>query len=155
MCVFCKIIEGSIPSTTIYEDDVVKCILDLSQAGVGHTLVIPKKHFANVIEIDSYAFRRCGKLSGTLTIPASVKRIGKQIVADCSYHRRNHANQRLRSRQRHVFRAREHRGSRGDEDVRQTVKVIVETHGRYRDARPGVSTNNANPGRFARISLFS
>ncbi len=39
----------------------------------------------NVIEIDSYAFRRCGKLSGTLTIPASVKRIGKQIVADCSF----------------------------------------------------------------------
>ena len=38
----------------------------------------------NVIEIDSFAFRRCGKLSGTLTIPASVKRIGKQIVADCS-----------------------------------------------------------------------
>ena len=56
MCVFCKIIDGSIPSTTIYEDDILKCILDLSQAGVGHTLVIPKKHFANVLEIDSDTF---------------------------------------------------------------------------------------------------
>ena len=58
-----KIIEGSIPSTTIYEDDVVKCILDLSQAGVGHTLVIPKKHYANVLEIDSDTFGYAMKIA--------------------------------------------------------------------------------------------
>ena len=63
MCGFCKIIEGSIPSTTIYEDDVVKCILDLSQAGVGHTLVIPKKHYANVLEIDSDTFGYAMKIA--------------------------------------------------------------------------------------------
>ena len=70
MCVFCKIIEGSIPSTTIYEDDKVKCILDLSQAGVGHTLVIPKKHYANVLEIDSelfgYAMQIAKKIAAAL-----------------------------------------------------------------------------------------
>ena len=63
MCIFCKIIEGEIPSTTIYEDDVVKCILDLSQAGVGHTLVIPKKHYANVLEIDSDTFGYAMKIA--------------------------------------------------------------------------------------------
>lgn len=63
MCIFCKIIDGEIPSTTIYEDDVVKCILDLSQAGVGHTLVIPKKHFANVLEIDPDTFAYAMKIA--------------------------------------------------------------------------------------------
>ena len=68
MCVFCKIIEGSIPSTTIYEDGVVKCILDLSQAGVGHTLVIPKKHFANVLEIDENTFGYAMKIAKKIAI---------------------------------------------------------------------------------------
>ena len=47
-CVFCKIIEGKIPSYTIYEDNVVKAFLDISQTTPGHTLVIPKKHIPNI-----------------------------------------------------------------------------------------------------------
>ena len=43
-CIFCKIINGEIPSYTVYEDDVVKAFLDISQGTPGHTLVIPKKH---------------------------------------------------------------------------------------------------------------
>ena len=37
-CVFCKIINGEIPSTTVYEDEDVKAFLDISQATPGHTL---------------------------------------------------------------------------------------------------------------------
>ena len=51
MCVFCKIINGEIPSTKVYEDDEVMAILDLSQVTKGHTLVLPKKHYANFLEI--------------------------------------------------------------------------------------------------------
>ena len=51
-CIFCKIINKEIPSKTIYEDDLVIAILDLSQATYGHTLVMPKKHYANIYEID-------------------------------------------------------------------------------------------------------
>lgn len=51
MCVFCKIIDGDIPSTKVYEDDEVLAILDLSQVTKGHTLVLPKKHYANFLEI--------------------------------------------------------------------------------------------------------
>lgn len=51
-CIFCKIIAGEIPSTTIYEDEKVKAFLDISQATKGHTLVIPKKHIANIFEYD-------------------------------------------------------------------------------------------------------
>ncbi|KPN79578.1 Histidine triad protein [Apilactobacillus kunkeei] len=51
-CVFCKIINGEIPSYTIYEDEYVKAFLDISQATPGHTLVVPKKHVANIYEYD-------------------------------------------------------------------------------------------------------
>ena len=52
MCVFCSIIKGDIPSRKIYEDDKVLAILDISQATLGHTLVMPKEHFENLYDID-------------------------------------------------------------------------------------------------------
>ena len=51
-CIFCKIAQGSIPSSTIYEDDMFRVILDLSPASAGHALVLPKKHFRNIFDID-------------------------------------------------------------------------------------------------------
>ena len=53
MCVFCKIVNGEIPSFKIYESDHALAFLDISQNTVGHTLVIPKKHFENIFELDS------------------------------------------------------------------------------------------------------
>lgn len=51
-CIFCKIIDGSIPSTIVYEDDDFKAILDISPAAKGHVLVLPKKHCADLLSID-------------------------------------------------------------------------------------------------------
>ena len=50
-CLFCKIIKGDIPSKKIYEDDKVIAILDLHPACDGHTLLIPKKHYSDFIEL--------------------------------------------------------------------------------------------------------
>ena len=47
--VFCKIIDGEIPSYKLYEDDDVLAILDISQVTKGHTLVMPKKHYDNFL----------------------------------------------------------------------------------------------------------
>ena len=51
-CIFCKIINGEIPSYTVYEDEVVKAFLDISPISNGHTLIIPKKHFVNIYDAD-------------------------------------------------------------------------------------------------------
>ena len=51
-CIFCKIANGEIPSSTIYEDDLFRVILDLSPATKGHALILPKKHMANIFEMD-------------------------------------------------------------------------------------------------------
>ncbi len=52
MCIFCKIINNEIPSKKIYEDDEFLAILDLGQATKGHTLVMPKKHYDNILLLD-------------------------------------------------------------------------------------------------------
>ncbi len=51
-CVFCKIIAGEIPSTAVYEDDDFKAILDVNPAARGHVIIIPKKHAANIYELE-------------------------------------------------------------------------------------------------------
>lgn len=51
-CIFCKISNGEIPSSTIYEDDTFRVILDLSPATKGHALILPKQHFRNIFDID-------------------------------------------------------------------------------------------------------
>ena len=51
-CLFCKIIEGSIHSKTIYEDELVKVFLDINPNTNGHCLIIPKKHIVTVKEVD-------------------------------------------------------------------------------------------------------
>lgn len=51
-CLFCKIISGEIPSYTIYENDLVKVFLDINPTTNGDCLIIPKKHYNNIVDID-------------------------------------------------------------------------------------------------------
>ena len=51
-CIFCKIANGEIPSTTLYEDDDFRVILDMGPAARGHALLLPKEHYANLFELD-------------------------------------------------------------------------------------------------------
>ncbi len=50
-CIFCKIANGEIPSTTLYEDEQFRVILDISPATKGHALILPKEHYANIYEL--------------------------------------------------------------------------------------------------------
>lgn len=51
-CIFCKIANGEIPSTTLYEDEDFRVILDMGPATRGHALLLPKEHYANLFELD-------------------------------------------------------------------------------------------------------
>ena len=52
-CIFCKIIAEEIPSSKVYEDNRIVAFLDISQVTPGHTLVVPKQHFRNLLEMDA------------------------------------------------------------------------------------------------------
>lgn len=58
-CIFCKIINGDIPSYPVYEDEKVYAFLDITQTTKGHTLVIPKEH---VTDIFDYSDELAGEL---------------------------------------------------------------------------------------------
>ena len=51
-CIFCKIISDDIPSSVLYEDEDFKAIMDISPASRGHVIILTKKHFANLLEIE-------------------------------------------------------------------------------------------------------
>jgi histidine triad (HIT) family protein len=58
-CIFCKIVNGEIPSYKVYEDDNVYAFLDIEPCTNGHTVVIPKKHVQNMDFMDEMM---CAKL---------------------------------------------------------------------------------------------
>ncbi|CQR47037.1 HIT-like protein [Paraliobacillus sp. PM-2] len=66
-CIFCKIINGDIPSAKVYEDNDVYAFLDISQVTKGHTLVIPKTHVKDIYqtpeEVASNLFAQIPKIS--------------------------------------------------------------------------------------------
>lgn len=93
-CIFCKIIDGSIPSRKIYEDDKVYAFLDIACDAVGHTLVIPKKHCVNVLD--------CPKDDLDAVIEA-VQKISRHYVEDCGFEGVNVLNSSGASAQQEVF----------------------------------------------------
>ncbi len=50
-CIFCKIIAGEISTYKVYEDDDVLAFLDVTPVNPGHTLVVPKKHYNNLLDL--------------------------------------------------------------------------------------------------------
>ncbi len=50
-CIFCKIVNGDIPSMKVYEDDLCLAYLDINPDSDGHTLIIPKVHYKDINDI--------------------------------------------------------------------------------------------------------
>lgn len=72
-CVFCKIINKELPCYKVYEDEFVLAFLDINPAALGHTLVIPKKHFENIFDIDEEYLKK---------ISQAAKSISQKIIAE-------------------------------------------------------------------------
>jgi histidine triad (HIT) family protein len=51
-CVFCKIVDGQIPATKVYEDALTLAFMDIGQVNPGHVLVALKAHVDNVYGLD-------------------------------------------------------------------------------------------------------
>ena len=84
-CIFCKIIAGEIPASKVYEDEQVLAFLDISQVTPGHTLVVPKEHYRNLLEMDaisaSQLFAQVPKVAQK--VMKATKAAGMNIIANC------------------------------------------------------------------------
>lgn len=57
-CIFCKIAKGEFDSAKVYEDEDVFAFLDINPVSKGHCLVISKKHFENIFDINPETFKK-------------------------------------------------------------------------------------------------
>ena len=75
-CIFCKIIKGEIPSYKIYEDQYTYAFLDISKDVYGHTLVVPKKHYKNILDAEEETL---------INITKAIKKISNHYVNVCGF----------------------------------------------------------------------
>ena len=93
-CIFCKIIEKKLPSYKIYEDEYSYAMLDISNDANGHILVIPKKHYENILDCDETTLKQ---------LSLTVQRIAKHLVEDCGFDGVNILNANGKSAEQSVF----------------------------------------------------
>jgi len=69
-CIFCKIISGQIPSKKVFEDERIFVIEDITPQAPLHLLLLPKRHFANCLDMSEhddgeigYIFRKAGEIA--------------------------------------------------------------------------------------------
>lgn len=67
-CLFCKIIAGEIPSSKVYEDDTCYAFLDINPVNIGHTLLVPKEHSANLYETSDEDLTRMAPVVKKLSV---------------------------------------------------------------------------------------
>lgn len=84
-CVFCKIADGHIPSSKIYEDDDVLAFLDVNPVTKGHALVISKKHYDSFLSTPKETMNKVMNVAqriGQVAI-ASLGAKGVNILTNC------------------------------------------------------------------------
>jgi len=83
-CVFCKIVKGEIPAEKVYEDENYLAFLDIHPLSPGHTLVIPKKHFRWVWDIDEAGeyFETTKKVARAIQKSFGTEQVFSKIIGD-------------------------------------------------------------------------
>ena len=83
-CIFCKIIKGEIPCYKVYENENVLAFLDIRPLNPGHTLIIPKKHFRWVWDIENIGehYKVVKKIANVLKKVYKTDRVVSLVVGD-------------------------------------------------------------------------
>lgn len=71
-CIFCKIVAGALPSCNVYEDDNITAFLDLAPVKPGHSLVITKGHYQNILEMPAELGSQ---------VMAAVSKVGRALMS--------------------------------------------------------------------------
>ena len=75
-CVFCKIVNGDLPSFKVYEDEYAVVFMDIAKDVDGHMVAIPKKHVKSILDCDRETLDH---------LISSVKTVANHCVDDCGY----------------------------------------------------------------------
>lgn len=75
-CIFCKIVNGDIPSLKVYEDEHTMVFMDIAKDVDGHMVAIPKKHIKNILDCDEDILNY---------LMSTVKKVANYCVDECGY----------------------------------------------------------------------
>ena len=75
-CIFCKIVNGEIPSLKVYEDEYTVVFMDIAKDVDGHMVAIPKKHIKNILDCDVDTLSQ---------LMSTVKKVANYCVDECGY----------------------------------------------------------------------
>jgi histidine triad (HIT) family protein len=79
-CLFCKIVARTIPAVLVYEDDLVVAFDDINPQAPTHTLIIPRKHFTSIAELQESDVTLLGRL-----LLAGNKIARQKVIANAGY----------------------------------------------------------------------
>lgn len=85
-CIFCRIIEGTIPSTKVYEDGDILAFEDIHPAAPVHVLVVPKKHIESLEAVNPENVEYVAKAHFAIQQVAKAKKInagGYRVIVNC------------------------------------------------------------------------
>jgi histidine triad (HIT) family protein len=86
-CLFCKIVDGRIPSRKVYEDDNVLAFDDIHPMAPVHVIVIPKQHISTLLDVDTDTAHVMNLLTKAVQEIARIKGIAKKgfrVVINCN-----------------------------------------------------------------------
>jgi len=135
-CIFCKIIDKEIPSFKVYEDSDVYAFLDLGQTTKGHTLLIPKKHVADIFEygeeLAKIVFAHLPKIARALekTFPEmrglNILNNNREVAYQSVFHSHIHLIPRFSSKDDFKINFGNHSQDYSSEQLEQIAKRIAE-----------------------------
>lgn len=85
-CLFCKIINGEIPCSKVYEDDKILAFNDINPVAPYHILVVPKKHYDSIIDIpdkDMEIVAHIHSVINKIAIDKDFNNAGFRIINNC------------------------------------------------------------------------
>ena len=85
-CIFCKIVRGEIPSSKVYENELVYAFRDINPQAPVHVLIIPKKHMANILEAPALKAGTMAALTEAIAEVAKLEGVdasGFRVISNC------------------------------------------------------------------------
>lgn len=84
-CLFCKIIDGAIPSNKVYEDEFIYAFYDINPMAPVHVLVVPKKHIASADEVSADNSQYVAKIFEKIPEIAKLAGVknGYRVITNC------------------------------------------------------------------------
>ena len=134
-CIFCKIINGEMPSAKVYEDDHVYAFLDISQVTKGHTLVIPKTHTKDLYEtspeVAGELFARVPKIANAIKnvykpVGINLLNNNEKPAGQAVFHLHIHIIPRYGENDGFSFKGDSHTDDYTSEDLQQIAQEISE-----------------------------